>query len=245
MDTRLLLRCLRFRQPEDYAMVRGRARNLVMPGAIVLLLAAQGSVHGAAPSPAPSPARTALPMTSLAVTPGTPAFAAINGDGQKIGFAWWAVKGATLGYELLRASDPQAAPTSIATVAAGTLGATDAHPAATGAYYQLVALGAGGTRTSSTWVFVNTPTVTSVIASGADVVIAWSTVLPAPAGYEIWRTTDPARAATRIGNVASGITTFTDRQAATGHNYYQVVALGGGARAASALYPYSAMGVSG
>jgi hypothetical protein len=162
-------------------------------------------------------------------------FAAVNGDGHVVNFSWWAVKGATVGYEVLRSTDPQSLPETVASVPIGTLGATDPHPASTGMYYQLVAIGPKGARAVSAWVLVNTPTVTGVTVSGADVVVAWSTLKPAPAGYEVWRTADPSRAAARVGSVAAGTMTFTDKQAAAGIYFYQVAALGGGARAASAL----------
>ena len=183
-------------------------------------------------------------LAAVAATPaaplGTPQFAGIVGDGRTVGFSWWATAGAIGGYELLRASDPQSPPITVASVKAGTLGAIDEQPSSTGMYYQLVAMGANGPQAKSAWVLVNTPSVTGVSSTGSDATITWSTVGPAPAGIEVWRTTDPAKAAMRVGSVATGITSFTDKGSAGARYYYQVVALGGGARAASAWYASSA-----
>jgi hypothetical protein len=175
-----------------------------------------------------SPAAPAVPL-------GTSMFAAVNGDGHVVNFSWWVVAGATGGYELQRSTDPQGSPETVATIPVGTTGATDPHPASSGMYYRLVAIGAKGARSEGAWVLVNTPTVTGLTVSGADVVVAWSTLKPAPAGYEIWRTADPSRTPVRVGSVAAGTMAFTDKQAAGGNNFYQVAALGGGARAASTL----------
>ena len=223
-------------------MVQPATRGLgVVLGALLATLADDSAARAAAP-PAGLPMAPAAPATASASSPslGTPVFASIIGDGKVVNFAWWAVKGATAGYEVLRTTNPQAPTTTIATVPAGTLGATDVQPGATGMYYQLVAIGPGGTRAAGAWVLVNTPTVTSITASGSDVLLTWSTIQAAPAGYEIWRTADPHQAGIRVGSVASGITTFTDPKPASGPAYYQIAALGGGARAASSWVASSA-----
>ncbi|HYM41152.1 MAG TPA: phage tail protein, partial [Steroidobacteraceae bacterium] len=72
--------------------------------------------------------------------------------------------------------------------------------------------------------------------------IRWTTTQPAPAGFEIWRSADPQQPAARVGSVASGTTTFTDPKPLPGTSYYQVIALGGGARAASSWTAASAGG---
>jgi hypothetical protein len=93
---------------------------------------------------APLLAAAAATSTTTVVPLGTPEFAGIVGDGKTVGFSWWVTVGATGGYELSRASDPQAAPTTIAALGAGTTGAIDAQPASTGMCYQLLAIGANG-----------------------------------------------------------------------------------------------------
>ena len=180
----------------------------------------------------------ATPMTQQSMPLGTPVFARVQGDGEGVNFSWWAVKGATVGYKLLRAPDPQSTPQTVATLPIGTLGARDEHPAAGAAYYQLVALGAGGARSASAWVLINTPTITSVTAAGDDAVIAWSTQQPAPAGFEIWRTANRLQVPSRVGVAMAGVTRYRDKQAGAGSYHYQVVALGSGnSRAASAWFP--------
>jgi hypothetical protein len=185
-----------------------------------------------------------LPLLAAAATPpatlavGIPKFANVVGDGTTVGFSWWATPGAVGGYELLRAPDPQSKPTTISNVRAGTLGTSDTQPGATGMYYRLVAIGANGAQSSSPWILVNTPAISAISPKGSDIEISWSTVTPAPAGYEVWRTFALTVPATLVGSVASRVTNFTDKGAAARTSYfYQVVALGGGVRAASAWTP--------
>ena len=165
---------------------------------------------------------------------GTPMFAKVQGTGTAVNFAWWSVRGATGGYQVLRAPDPGAAPTILANVPAGTLGYTDAHSALGTQYYQLVALGANASRSVSAWFFVNTPTITSVTPGPVGTSIAWTSAQPSPGGYEIWRTADPTQRPSRVGTTPAGMLTFNDKQSPGGTQYYQVTALGaGGTRAAS------------
>ncbi len=107
-------------------------------------------------------------------------------------------------------------------------------------YYQLVALGAGGSRTEGAWFFYQAPIVQSASASGADVLVAWSGVPSAPGGYEIWKAATPKQRATRVGAVSQSTLTYRDKQAGLGPFYYQVVAVGsGGSRAASTWFGFS------
>jgi hypothetical protein len=163
---------------------------------------------------------------------GVPLFAKVDGDATGVGLAWWAVKGAAQ-YEVLRAADPQGVASVRGTLPAGTLGYRDPLPANSAAYFQLVAIGAAGARSAGAWTLVNTPSVGGIAIGPTGALITWTTVQPAPAGFEVWRSADPQQPGTRIGSVASGTTTFTDRKPLAGTAYYQVVALGGGARAAS------------
>jgi hypothetical protein len=168
-----------------------------------------------------------------------PMFAGVVGDGVSVGFSWWAVKGAS-GYELLRTPDPQQKPATIATVSSTTLGYRDTHPSPEPAYYQLVAIGAGGTRTPSAWFLYFAPTVKSASADGADVLVTWSGVRSAPGGYEVWRAPTPQQRPTRVAAVASTLLSARDKQAGTGPFYYQVVAVGaGGSRAASPWFGFN------
>lgn len=178
---------------------------------------------GAAPVPAAS-----VP----AVAVGVPLFAKVEGDATGVGLAWWAVKGAVQ-YEVRRATDPQGTVSVRSTLPSGTLGYRDTLPANPAAWFQLVAIGADGARSAGAWTLVNTPSVGAVDIGPTGAVIRWTTIQPAPAGLEIWRSADPQRPAARVGSVASGTTTFTDPKPLGGTSYYQVVALGGGARAAS------------
>jgi hypothetical protein len=174
-----------------------------------------------------------LPPASVpSVVLGVPQFAKVEGDATGVNLAWWAAKGAAQ-YEVMRAADPRGTASVRSTLAAGTLGYRDTLPAIPPAYFALVAIGADGARSTGAWAFVNTPSIGAIEPGAAGVVITWSTVQPPPAGFEIWRTADPQQPGIRVGSVASGITTFTDHQPATGTTYYQIAALGGGARAAS------------
>jgi hypothetical protein len=173
----------------------------------------------------------------------TPTFAGITGDGTSVGLSWWAVKGATK-YEVLRTSDPQRTPTTIASVPSTTLGYRDQRPATGTVFYQLVAVLAGGTRATGAWVEYASPTITSAIVAGSDVVLAWSGVKNVPGGYEIWRTMNRQQPGSRVAALGSSALSYRVKQAATAQAataqpatapfYYQVVAVGrGGLRAAS------------
>jgi microsomal dipeptidase-like Zn-dependent dipeptidase len=169
-----------------------------------------------------------------------PTFAGVNGDGTSVGFSWWAVKGA-MGYELLRTPDPQQKPTTVATLSNTTLGYRDPQPGTGPLYYQLVAIGAGGTRTPGAWFLYFAPTIQGANANGTDVVVSWSPVKSAPGGYEVWRATNPSQRPMRVGAVSPTILNYRDKQPGSGPFYYQVVAVGaGGTRAASAWYGFNA-----
>ncbi|HET7755680.1 MAG TPA: hypothetical protein VFK87_00340 [Steroidobacteraceae bacterium] len=163
---------------------------------------------------------------------GVPLFAKVEGDASGVSLAWWAVKGAA-GYEIERAADPRGAASVRARLPGGTLGYRDTLPAMPAAYFQLVAVASDGTRSAGAWMLVNSPTIAAVTAGPAGVVISWTTAQPATGGFEIWRAPDPQKPAARIGASATGVTTFTDPKPPATTAYYQVVAIGSGARAAS------------
>ena len=192
-----------------------------------MLVCALGLGACAAASAAPVP-----PASISSVALGVPQVAKVDGDATGVGLAWWATKGAVQ-YQVLRASDPQGAASVRSTLPAGTLGYRDVLPANPAAWFRLVAIGADGARSAGVWTLVNTPSIGGINIGPAGAIIRWTTVQPAAAGFEIWRSADPQQPATRVGSVASGTTTFTDPKPLAGASYYQVVALGGGARAAS------------
>jgi len=181
---------------------------------------------------APVDAAPVPPASTPSVALGVPLFAKVDGDATGVGLAWWAVKGAAQ-YQVLRAPDPQGTASVRSTLSAGTLGYRDTLPANPAAYFQLVAIGADGARSAGAWTLVNTPSIGGINSGPTGALIRWTTIQPAPAGFEIWRSPDPQQPAIRIGSVATGTTTFTDPKPLAGASYYQVVALGGGARAAS------------
>jgi len=193
-----------------------------------LLVCAVGWAAPATVDSAPVP-----PASPSSVVPGVPLFAKVEGDATDVGLAWWAVKGAAQ-YEVRRAADPQGTASVRSTLPAGTLGYRDTLPANPAAWFQLVAIGADGARSASAWMLVNTPSIGGINSGPTGTLIRWTTIQPASAGFEIWRSADPRQPASRVGSVATGTTTFTDPKPLAGASYYQVVALGGGARAASA-----------
>lgn len=172
------------------------------------------------------------PASVPSVPLGVPQLAKVDGDATGVGLAWWAVKGAVQ-YQVLRAADPQGTASVRSTLPSGTLGYRDTLSANPAAWFQVVAIGADGARSASAWTLVNTPSIGGIDIGQTGALIRWTTVQPAPAGFEIWRSTDPQKPAARVGSVASGTTTFTDPKPLAGTSYYEVVALGGGARAAS------------
>ncbi len=168
-----------------------------------------------------------------------PTFAGVTGDGTGVGFSWWAVKGAT-GYELVKTPDPQQKPTIVATLSSTTLGCRDPQAGAGPVYYQLVAIGPGGSRTPGAWFLYFAPTVQSANADGTDVILSWSAVKSAPGGYEVWRAKNPSQRPIRVGALSPTILNYRDKQAGSGPFYYQVVAVGaGGTRAASAWFGFN------
>ena len=167
----------------------------------------------------------------------TPMLAGVTSDGEKISFAWYAVKGTT-SFEIEQSPDAQNA-TRVASVSSTTLGGSVALRGPGPTYYRLVAVGANGARGVGAWFLYWAPTITSVVANGADVVLKWSGVKSAPGGYEIWRTPNPKAPQSRVGAVSSSTLTYRDKQAGPGPFYYHVIAIGaGGTRAASAWYQY-------
>jgi hypothetical protein len=175
-----------------------------------------------------------------AVKLAAPTLARLSGDGINVELAWYGVKGAA-GYQVLRAPDPTRPPTFVVTLPATTLGFSDVPGSAGPLYYRIVATGPKGESAASTWFPYEPPSVTSVVASGADVTVSWSGVKSAPGGYEIWRTINPQQSGTRVGAVSTTTLSYLDRQAGTGPFYYQVVAIGVGSwRAASAWFPFGA-----
>lgn len=167
-----------------------------------------------------------------------PTFATAGGDGTTASFSWWAVKGA-VHYELVKTPDPSQTPTTVATMPAGTLGGRDPHAGPGPAYYQLVAIGADGSRTPGAWFLYFAPVVQSAVADASGVVVTWSAVASAPGGYELWRAPDPAQRAVRVGAVAQTLLNCRDKQPTAGPAYYQVVAIGkGGSRAASPWFAF-------
>lgn len=199
-------------------------RPIVFSAALAVL-GPESSIRAQAPTP-----------NSLSV----PMFAGVTGDGATVSFSWWAVKDAT-GYELLRAPDPQQKPVIVASLPRTTLGYRDTQPGTGSQYYQLVATLASGSRTASTWFLYFPPIVKSATADAGDVLVAWSGVLSAPGGYEVWRAPTPQQRATRVGAVSSSALSYRDKQAAAGPFYYQIVAVGsGGSRAASPWFAYHA-----
>jgi hypothetical protein len=168
-----------------------------------------------------------------------PTFASVTGDGAGVSFSWWAVRGAT-GYELLRTPDPQQKPATIASLPNTTLGYRDTQAGAGPLYYQLVALGPGGSRSGGAWFLYLAPTIQSASPDGADVLVAWSGVQSAPGGYEIWRAVNPKQRPIRVGAVAANTLNYRDKQPGAGSFYYQVVAVGrGGSRTASAWFGFN------
>jgi len=173
--------------------------------------------------------------TSSAVVP---TFAAVGGDGSTVSFSWWSVRGAVR-YELVKTPDLSQTPTTVATIPAGTLGGRDPHGGPGPAYYQLVAIGADGSRTPGAWFLYFAPVVQSAIADATGVVVTWSAVTSAPGGYELWRAPNPSQRAVRVGAVAQTLLNCRDKQPAAGPVYYQVVAVGkGGSRAASPWFGF-------
>jgi hypothetical protein len=143
----------------------------------------------------------AAPLPPASVPPvvlGVPQFAKVEGDATRVNLAWWAVKGAAQ-YEVLRAADPRGTASVRSTLPAGTLGYRDTLPAMPPAYFALVAIGADGARSAGAWTLVNTPTIQGIDPGPRGVVTKWTTVQPAPAGFEIWRTADPQQPGTRVG----------------------------------------------
>src|SRR5262249_54202975 len=107
-----------------------------------------------------------------------------------------------------------------------------------------VAVGADGVRSAGAWTLVNTPTITGADVSATGTVIRWTTIQPAAAGFEIWRSADPQQIGIRVGSVASAVGTFTHRQPGAAAPYYQVIGLGGGGRAASGWTPTASAGAA-
>ena len=165
-------------------------------------------------------------------------FAGVSGDGTSVGFSWWAVKGATR-YELLKTPDPSQPPTTVATLPSTTLGYRDPQGGTGPVYYQLVAVGANGSRTPGAWFLYFAPVVQSAVADAAGIVVRWSGVKNAPGGYEIWRAENPPQKALRVGAVSPTILNYRDKQPGAGRFYYQVIAIGGGARAASPWFGFT------
>ena len=186
--------------------------------------------------------RAQIPTTTKSSL-AAPAFAGVNGDGVTVTLSWYAVKGA-IGYELLRAPDPQQKPVTIS-LPNTTLGYRDTHAGAGAVYYQLVAIDATGGRAASAWFAHVPPSVQSVSADGADVVVTWTGVQNAPGGYEVWRAASPNQRPTRVAAVSSSTRQHRDKQAAGGGSYYQIVAVGpGGSRASSAWIQANASAIT-
>jgi len=187
--------------------------------------------------------RAQIPTTTTSSL-AAPAFAGVSGDGVTVTLSWYAVKGA-IGYQILRTQDPQQKPVSVAALPNTTLGYHDKQAGAGLAYYQLVAIDSAGGRVASAWFEYAPPSIQSVSADGADIVVTWTGVQNAPGGYEVWRAASPNQRPTRIAAVLSSTWQHRDKQAAGGASYYQIVAVGsGGSRASSAWTQAGAAGIT-
>jgi hypothetical protein len=99
---------------------------------------------GAAVAATPAPAVTAAPMSA-------PTVSSVFADGPDVVVGWYGTKGAA-GYEVLRAADPQQAATTVAKLSNTSLGYRDKKANTGPHYYQIVAVGAHGSRLASKWI---------------------------------------------------------------------------------------------
>lgn len=85
-----------------------------------------------------------------------PIIQSASADGADVLVAWSGVKSAPGGYEVWRAATPQQRPIRVGAVSATLLNYRDKQPGAGPFYYQVVAVGSGGTRAASPWFGFNT-----------------------------------------------------------------------------------------
>lgn len=80
-----------------------------------------------------------------------PSVQGVNTDGADVVVVWTSVQNAPGGYEVWRAAAPNQRPTRIAAVSSSTRQYRDKQGAGSSSYYQIVAVGLGGSRASSGW----------------------------------------------------------------------------------------------
>jgi len=84
-----------------------------------------------------------------------PTVKSASADGADIVVSWSAVKSAPGGYEVWRAPNPQLRPTRVGALSSSTLSFRDKAAGAGPFSYQVVAVGAGGSRAASAWFAFN------------------------------------------------------------------------------------------
>ena len=144
---------------------------------------------------------TAATPTQAVTVPLTaaPVISTVHADGTDVVIGWYGVKGAT-GYEIMRAPDPQQPATKVASLADTSLGYRDRQAGPGPLYYQVVAVGAGGSRMASAW-FAFAPTTggAGITATSRPVAPAGSPVPGGPA----------ALGSQTVGSSAGGAATGT------------------------------------
>lgn len=106
-----------------------------------------------------------------------PIIQSASANGADVVVAWSGVQSAPGGYEVWRAASPQQRPIRVGAVSASLLNYRDKQPGAGPFYYQVVAVGKGGSRAASPWFAVNA-TFTGNTATGVNAPIT----SPATAG---------------------------------------------------------------
>ena len=133
--------------------------------AVASLFVALRAALGAAPSPAAAAPLTAAPVVSR-----------VFADGLDVIVAWYGVKGA-VAYEVLRSASPAQPAATVVKLPNTSLGYRDKQAGSGPLYYQVVAVGADGTRLSSPWVPFNAPSGSPATAGTS----ASAPTLPRPA----------------------------------------------------------------
>jgi hypothetical protein len=111
-------------------------------------------------APVLTTAVTVPPAPKIAVPlVAAPVVSRVFADGTDVVIAWYGVRGAAA-YEIVRAPDPQQSPTTVARLSDSSLGYRDKQAGPGPFYYQVVAVGADGSRLASAWTGFNTKSAT-------------------------------------------------------------------------------------
>lgn len=89
-------------------------------------------------------------LAAAPTAPAVPIIARASADGADVVVAWWGVRGA-VSFEIFRTTDPAQPATRLAQLSNTSLGYRDKRAGAGPFHYQVVAVGANGTRSASAW----------------------------------------------------------------------------------------------